>query len=51
MICPYFYFYHDNLICKCTQEESNCCAVLENCKAKLARISYLQDEEENAKSN
>jgi len=50
IICPLFYFYHNELICKCTQEESNCCAIAEKCENKLAKISYLQDlEEENDK--
>jgi hypothetical protein len=52
MICSYFYFYHDELICKCTQEESKCCAILEQCENKLAKKSYLQDlKENNDKSN
>ena len=46
MICSYFYFYHKKLICKCTQEESNCMTILEQCENKIGRISYLQDEEE-----
>ena len=52
MICPYFYIYHDELICRCIQEKSECCAIIEKCENKLAKISYLQDlEKENDKSN
>lgn len=52
MICPFFYFYHDELICKCTQEKIDCCAILEKCKNKQGRLCYLFDkEEENDQSN
>lgn len=46
MICPLFYFYHNELICKCVQEKTECCAILEKCGNTLGRISYLQDKEE-----
>jgi len=52
MICPYFYLYHNNFFCKCTQEESDCMAIIEKCENKLGRIVYLQDRgEENEKFN
>jgi hypothetical protein len=47
MICPFFYFYHDELICKCTQEKVDCCAILEKCKNKQGRLCYLADKEED----
>ena len=46
MICLLFYIYHNELICKCTQEESNCMAILEKCENKLARKSYEDDLKE-----
>jgi hypothetical protein len=46
MICPYFYFYHNELICECVQEKAECCAILEQCENKLGRIAYLQDKKE-----
>jgi hypothetical protein len=52
MICPYFHFYHNELICKCTQEESKCCAILEQCENKIGRGAYEADlKEENDKLN
>ena len=49
MICPYFYFYHEDLICKCTNEKVDCDVILEKCINKQARTAYLQDlrEDEN----
>ena len=48
MICPYFYFYHNELICKCIQDTANCYAVIEQCENKAGRIAYIQDlKEEN----
>jgi hypothetical protein len=52
MICPYFYFQYNDLICECVQEKVECYAILERCEHLLGRIAYLQDkEEENVKSN
>lgn len=46
MICPYFNIYHNELICQCIQEESNCMAILEKCEFKLGRKAYLDDLKE-----
>lgn len=49
MICPYFYFYHDLLICQCSQESSNCMAILSLCENKMDRLCYLADLKEEEK--
>lgn len=46
MICPYFIFYHNEIICQCVQDKTDCCGILENCENEIGRISYLQDKEE-----
>lgn len=51
MICPLFYIYHNEIICKCTQEESNCMAILEQCENKLAKKSYEDDLKESEEIN
>ena len=46
MICSYFEFYHEELICQCSQEPSNCMAILSLCENKMDRECYLADLEE-----
>jgi len=46
MICPYFYFYHNEFYCQCVDEKSNCCAILEQCENKLALQCYEADIED-----
>jgi hypothetical protein len=49
VICPFFYFYHDEFYCQCVDEKSSCCAIIEQCENKLARKSYEADIEEEKK--
>jgi hypothetical protein len=52
MICPFFYFYHNELICKCIQEKTDCYAILEKCENKIGREAYKDDlKEYNDKLN
>ncbi len=46
MICPYFYFYHKELYCRCVDDKSECMGILEKCENKLGKQSYLADLEE-----
>jgi len=51
MICRHFYFYHNEIICQCTQQESNCLGIIEKCNNKLAKKSYEADIKEERNKN
>jgi hypothetical protein len=44
--CPYYYEYHKQGNCRCTQEETKCLNNIENCENLLAKESYEADLKE-----